>query len=203
MRVHQRKLTESHKKVIEASLDTLDQEKQGREGRVCGSHCTMICSSCGAMNCQCHCDAACPSIPAHLSSDPERYPIEGAIAPLVFEMKRLGVVEPCWSCEGHNGLDGELWKRPAIWFYCDDVIHLRLLADVVETLHMSKKLTFRWHVLLTYSDTDCPDTVFALEPERRRIENVKLEDMRADIQVLSENLYDMVHEYARQLRSIL
>lgn len=200
MRVHQRNLTESHKKAIEAALDILDQEKQGR---VCGSHCTLVCSSCGATDCQCQCGVTCPSIPSHLSSDPEKYPIEEAIAPLVFEMKRLGVVEPCWSCEGHNGLDGELWKRPAIWFYCDDVTHLRLLADAVASLHMSKKLIFKWHVLITYSDRDCPDTVFALEPDRRRIKDVKLEDMRADLQALSENLCDMVHEYARDLRSIL
>lgn len=200
MRIHQRNLTETRRKAIEAALDGLEQVYLGR---ICGPHCDMICPSCGARNCQCQCHTACESMPTHLSSDPDKYPIEEAIAPLVFEMRRLGVIEPCWSCEGHNGPDGELWKRPAVWFYCDDVTHLRLLADVVDGLYMAQKLTYQWSIRITFSDTDCPDTVFALEPERRRIEGVKLEDMRVDIRVLTENLHDLFHTRARQLRSIL
>ena len=37
-----------------------------------------------------------------LSSDPERYPIEPGIVPLVFALRGLRVFEPCWSCEGHD-----------------------------------------------------------------------------------------------------
>lgn len=202
MRVHQRDLTDTQKKAIEAAIDRLEQNQHG-QGRVCGSHCKIVCSTCGATQCQCQCHANCPEIPVHLSSDPEKYPIEAAIAPLVFEIQRLGVFEPCWSCEGHDGLDGKLWKRPAIWFYCDDVIYLRLLADAIEDLYLAKKLTFHWQVKITYSDVASPDTVFALEPERRRLAEVKLEDMRGDIRVIAENLYEFVHEHARKIRNTL
>jgi hypothetical protein len=78
-----------------------------------------------------------------LSSDREKYSIEERIAPLVFEMQCLGVVEPCWPCEGHNGQDEKLWKRPDVWFYCDDVIHLRLLTDAIEGLYVARKLNFQ------------------------------------------------------------
>jgi len=52
------------------------------------------------------------------------FPIESGIAPLVFELKRLGVFEPCWSCEGHNDPGGNLWKIPRVWFYCDSVVQV-------------------------------------------------------------------------------
>ncbi len=200
MRIHQRDLTDAQKKTIETAINELEHDRQGR---VCGSHCKMVCTSCGATQCQCQCSAECPAIPAHLSSDPEKYPIEETIAPLVFEMHRLGVIEPCWSCEGHNGLDGKLWKRPAVWFYCDDVTHLRLLADVVEGLFVARKLNFQWQIRITYSDVECPDTVFALEPERRRLADAKLVSMHEDIRILTENLYDMVHEHARRVKNTL
>lgn len=202
MRIHQRDLTDTQRKAIKTTIDALERDRQG-QGRVCGSHCTLVCKTCGSTQCQCQCNSRCPEIPAYLSSDPEKYPVEEAIAPLVFEMQRLGVVEPCWSCEGHIDLDGKLWKRPAIWFYCDDVIHLRLLADAVEGLFVARKLNFQWQIRITYSDADCPDTVFALEPERRRLANAKLEDMRADIQTLAENLYGLVHEHAKRIRNSL
>jgi hypothetical protein len=61
------------------------------------------------------CSRHCPNIPQALSSDPENNPIEISIAPLVFEGNRLGVFDTCWSCEGHNGPDGKLWKMPKVW----------------------------------------------------------------------------------------
>lgn len=200
MRIHRRDLTDAQKKAVATAIDKLERD---RSGRVCGAHCVLVCTSCGSTQCNCQCNAKCPEIPVHLSSDPEKHPIEDGIAPLVFEMQRLGVVEPCWSCEGHNDQDGNIWKRPAIWFYCDDVTHLRLLADVVEGLYVTKKLNFQWLIRITYSDTDCPDTVFALEPERRRLAEAKLDDMRDDIRVLSENLYDMLHKHARRVKNTL
>ncbi len=200
MRIHQRDLTDSQKDVIRAALDKLERNEPGR---VCGDHCSFVCPECSKTSCQCQCDTACPHIPHKLSSDPDKHPIEEGIAPLAFEMQRLGVFEPCWSCEGHNGLDGELWKRPAVWFYCDDLTHLRLLADVVENLYANDKLVFHWSVHITYTDKLYPEAIFALEPERRRVRDVKLEDLRADVQALADNLHGMYHEHAGQLRKLL
>ena len=77
------------------------------------------------------CRRDCAKAPARLSSDPDRFPVEEKIAPLVFELKKLGVFFPCWSCEGHNDPSGKLWKLPRVWFYADSVVHLRLLSDAI------------------------------------------------------------------------
>ena len=58
------------------------------------------------------CEATCPEAPKALTSDPVNYPIETGIVSLVFEMKRLGIFEPCWSCEGHLGPAGDLLGEP-------------------------------------------------------------------------------------------
>ncbi len=41
------------------------------------------------------CSRHCPDIPRVLSSDPENHPLEGRIAPLAYELKRLEVFDPC------------------------------------------------------------------------------------------------------------
>jgi len=142
-------------------------------------------------------------MPVIISSDPENNPIEDAIAPLVFEIHRLGIVEPCWSCEGHNGLDGKLWKRPAVWFYCDKVVYLRILVDAVECLYVAKELKHQWRIRITYSDEDNPDSAFALEPDSYDLGEALLEDLHGDIRVLTENLYDLVHEHAEIVKNSL
>lgn len=200
MRIHRRDLTSAQIKAVEAALADLDAE---RPGRICGAQCDMVCPTCGSVSCQCHCNAQCPDIPAQLSSDPEKYPVEDVVAPLVFELKRLGVVEPCWSCEGHNGLDGKLWKRPAVWFFCDSVTHLRLLADAVEGLYTSRQMNHQWRIRTTYSETDTPDSVFSLEPDKYDLGEAKLETLHADLEVLASNIFSLVHEHAARVKSTL
>lgn len=133
------------------------------------------------------CERSCIQAPLRLSSDPESFPVEPLIAPLVFELKKLGLFHPCWSCEGHNDNGGKLWKNPRLWFYSDSVVHVRALANTIEALHGARKLSVRWVVLLTFSDPDNPDTTFGLEPIIDNIET-KLADLQADVLVLTENL---------------
>ncbi|MDJ0949419.1 MAG: hypothetical protein QNJ94_10900 [Alphaproteobacteria bacterium] len=99
-----------------------------------------------------------------LSSDPNGYPLEAGIAPLVFEFNRLGVFDPCWSCEGHIGTDGDLWKVPRVWFYAESVVHVRVLAECLQDLSIAGRLNGTWQVVVTYSDSDNADTAFSLEP---------------------------------------
>ncbi len=110
------------------------------------------------------CSRQCPDLPRMLSSGPENHPLESRIAPLVYELKRLEVFDPCWSCEGHNGTDGALWKSPRVWFYLRSVVHLRVLADALKELHLDRRLSVQWRVVLTFSDGDNADTTFSLEP---------------------------------------
>ncbi|MCZ6862069.1 MAG: hypothetical protein O7I42_17635 [Alphaproteobacteria bacterium] len=43
-----------------------------------------------------------------MSSEPEEFPIESAIVPLVYAFHSLRLTPPCWSCEGHYNRSGGL-----------------------------------------------------------------------------------------------
>ena len=103
------------------------------------------------------CSRHCPDIPRVLSSDPENHPLESRIAPLVYEIKRLEVFDPCWSCAGHDGADGALWKIPRVWFYCRSVVHLRVLADALKELHLDRRLSVPWRVVPQGDALPAPD----------------------------------------------
>jgi hypothetical protein len=171
-------------------------EADRRTGPVCGAACQRP----GSPDCSRH----CPDIPRALSSDPERYPLETRIAPLVFELKRLGVFEPCWSCEGHLKHDGTLWKLPQVWFYCRSVVHVRVLADGVKDLHVAGKLSAPWQVALTHSDDDNADTTFALKPALDRDTPGNLAGLQRDIDTIAAHLHQLVlnevQSLSRQVR---
>ena len=59
------------------------------DGRVCGAHCTTRCQHCGSLACGCTCSAQCADAPRALSSDPQLYPIEPAILPLMSDAGAL------------------------------------------------------------------------------------------------------------------
>lgn len=145
-----------------------------------------------------HCSRQCPHIPVMMSSDPENHPLEGGIAPLVYELKRLEAFHPCWSCEGHNGPDGKLWKIPRVWFYCKSVVHLRVLANAVMELHLAKKLSVPWRVVLTFSDVDNADTTFSLEPNLDH-ERPLLPALQRDIDTIAEHLRELTFTETRKL----
>ncbi len=144
------------------------------------------------------CSRHCPDIPRILSSDPENHPLEGRIAPLVYELKRLETFHPCWSCEGHNGLDGKLWKVPRVWFYCESVVHLRVLAGAVKELHLAEKLSVPWRVVLTFSDEDNADTTFSLEPSLDH-KRPLLPALQRDVDTIAEHLREVTFAEARKL----
>ncbi len=111
------------------------------------------------------CSRRCPDIPVILSNDPVNHPLEARIAPLVDELTRLEGFHPCWSCEGHHGPDGALWKIPRVWFYSESLVHLRVLADAVKELHLTATRSVLWRVVLTSSDEANAGTTFSLEPD--------------------------------------
>lgn len=172
---------------------------RGVDGRVCGAHCTIVCPQCGSTACQCRCTPACPDAPQTLSSDPEAYPIEAAVVPLVYEMQRLAIFRPCWSCEGHLDPQDALWKLPAVWFYCDSLVHVRLLGAGLTRLHTSRVLKARWQVAVTFSDNDNIETAFSLEPKQPLEEGISLNDLRADMTAIARALQSLLSQEARVL----
>jgi hypothetical protein len=165
--------------------------RAGESGEpVCGPNC----NRCPPFDCS----RDCPDIARALSSDPERFPLEARIAPLAFELKRLGVFYPCWSCEGHLGPDGSLWKIPRIWFYSESVVHVRVLAESIKALHLGKRLHLPWHIVITFSDGDNADTTFSLEP-RLDDQRPSLAALQKDIDTIAEHLRDTATAEARKL----
>ncbi len=157
--------------------------------------CGPACDVSSPRDCHRHCDNARFA----LSCDPEKYPLEKRILPLVYEMRRLRVFQPCWSCEGHDAADGSLTRIPRIWFYACAQVHLRLLNQVVAKLNSGGMLGADWHVTLAHSAMDNPDTMYSLEPSRLDGSGIELARLQHDIDVLAENLPLLVHDEGRKL----
>lgn len=156
---------------------------------VCGDHCPTYEES------QCH--MHCPEARFMLSSEVD-YPLEAKIAPVVFELKRMGVYHPCWSCEGHDGEDGKLWKRPRVWFYAQSIIHVRLLADAMAELYINEKLNVQWEVVLTATDRDNTDTRFSLQPNLTG-DDTRLGELHQDLESIAAHLRQMIIARAEEL----
>jgi hypothetical protein len=168
-------------------------------GRICGDACAMICAQCGATTCQCACSPDCPDAAIALSSDPQAHPIEPGIVALVYAMTRIGLFAPCWSCEGHARADGSLWKLPTVWFYCDAMAHLRLLADGLARLTHARRLHAVWRVVVTFSDADNPRTTFALEPAVVLEGGATLQQLQGDAAEIGRSLQLMIVEGGQAL----
>ena len=136
------------------------------------------------------CSRYCAHVSRRLSSAPSDYPLEPQVAPLVFELKKLGVFHPCWSCEGHADFAGNIWKLPRVWFYAHSVIHLRCLGDAVNELYTARRLASRWAVVLTYSDPENLDATFSLEQESGD-GGITLAALHHDLDIMAGNLETM------------
>lgn len=132
------------------------------------------------------CSPHCPDAATALSSDPANAPIETPIAPLVYQLRKLGVFQPFWSCGGHDSADGRLWKTPRVWFYTDDVIHVRVLADCLLALQGAAPLSCRWLVAATFCEPENTGAAFALEPAPDS--GATLAQLRADARRIADAL---------------
>lgn len=156
--------------------------------------------TCDRAECQ-PCSRACPHIPQKLSSDPANHPIEPNIAPLAFEIKRLGVFTPCWSCEGHNDQLNNLVKTPAVWFYANSTVHLRVLGEAVSDIFYDRQISAPWRVRLGFTEADSPSTVFALEPDKERTD-LTLSALHHDIGRIAEQLEPRMMRKAEHMKGV-
>ena len=141
------------------------------------------------------CSRHCSGIPTAMSSQPNEYPIEEKIAALVYELGRIGVFQPCWSCEGHLDSNGVLWKLPQIWFYADADLHVRLLADCLRMMAANRITAAEWEIALTRSALDDPETTYCLKPVIQKDTTLPL--LQSDIVKLSEQLETKLVEAAQ------
>lgn len=145
------------------------------------------------------CSPNCADNRLALSSEPDRFPVEAKIAPLVFELKRLGCFDPCWSCEGHRDQQGKLQRTPAVWFYCDDVLPIRLLSDGLADLRAKGRLSCPWLIHVTYTEAASADTTFALEPLVEDRSSTELETLQADAALITREMQTLMRGQAQDL----
>lgn len=198
MKLLGKEVSQETRNQIAADTGTL-VASQLANGRVCGDTCQSMCTQCGATNCRCNCSPNCAMAGQALSSDPEKHPIEPMIVPLVYVFKTLEVFTPCWSCEGHDDNSGKLWKLPRVWFYSESTVHVRLLAEVVQYLHVQNRLNVRWHVGVNTAEPSNPHTIFHLEPAVEATPGLTLESLREDVRTLSANIPAMMVSAAQRL----
>jgi len=167
--------------------------------RPCGG-CTKTCLKCGSTTCHCECSARCPDAAHMLSSEPDKFPIEAGIVPLVYVLADTGVIQTIWSCEGHLQPSGaELWKTPQVWFCADDAVAAQLLSvalfDLRESLHCSD-----WLLRLVPIERGLT-SVYSIEPrlEKHQDGAGMLKLLREDVQTIAERLPSSLQGLAASL----
>ncbi len=161
--------------------------------------CDMPCPCCGSLTCGCACSVECEHAPKKLSSEPDNFPIEAGIYPLVYAFSSLGTCPPFWSCEGHLDQSENLSRLPRVWFYARDLTYPRLIQSHLTQLAVKKQLHNSWHICLTHSDADNIDTAFSLEPYGAMNEVMKLDELRQDINTIAEDFVPAIKALADQL----
>lgn len=177
------------REALQAFIDTTKQP----DGRPCQG-CDMPCPICGSTTCRCSCKPDCPQAPEALSSDPDKFPIEEGIVPLVFALNSLEIGAPCWSCEGHPSLDESPGKLPQVWFYVRHMVYPDLLARYLWHLHFRQLIRNRWKVTVVSNDNNV-DTTFAIAPDTSD-GPLDLAGLRRDIRVIGERMSKDIGEIA-------
>lgn len=177
------------------ALSDLMAFRQQRNGRACPG-CDLRCPECGSASCLCNCGPDCEQAPLMMSSDPEKFPIEDGIVPLVYAIYDMEIGLPCWSCEGHEGLDGKIGKLPQVWFYVLHQVYPDLLAKFLWQLQFSGHVQNQWNVTVVSAD-NTTDTTFAIVPDTGG-GTLDLENMRQDIKVIGERMYGDIVVLARE-----
>jgi len=139
-----------------------------------------------------------------MSSEPDRYPIEQKIVPLVYAMYTTGVCPPCWSCEGHMSQNGEeIIKIPRVWFYARSTLYPRLIVEHTEALKFKKKINNSWTVKVLSWGTGL-DTRFSLEPDVDiNSGNLNLVTLQREAAIIAASLSDGIKSGALQyLKSV-
>lgn len=139
----------------------------------------------------CGCGPGCADAAERLSSEPDRYPIEEKILPLVYGLARLGHVTPCWSCEGHSAHDNGPTRSPQVWFHVNDVGVATLIGEFLQRCWIHKVTRNPWQLrILALGDVF--ETVFSIEPDAQATQ-APLPELQADAAILGERVCEDLH----------
>jgi len=176
-----------------ADLELLLSQPNARQLRPC-PNCT---ESDGA-----ECSPACTGAPASLSTDPDRYPVEPHVVPMVYELNVTRLMQPCWSCEGHANAEGTLLKLPLVSFYAFSPVYPQLLMNYLHNLILAKKLAYPWQIVLTdYGQTW--GITYSIEPRLSYGVEPRHDLLMNDLKVISADLAEKIkHEASAMLDKV-
>ncbi len=182
---------------VRRELEGLLREPTDKQVRPC-PECRIACPCCGSATCTCNCSSACPYAPGQMSSDPDKYPIEPGIVPLVYSLYTLRECRPCWSCEGHREPSGNrVRKLPRVWFYARSLVYPDLMTEYLTELRAARKLFHPW-VLCVVNWGDALDTAFSIEPRPITDEGPVLDRLRRDVRSIAVDLPAEIRRLARR-----
>ena len=167
-----------------------------------GAHLVPPCQHC-CKHVALSCNAKCVDAPRALSSDPDNYPVEPKVVPLVYELRKTRVMQPCWSCEGHFDNAGNLWKYPQVSFYSVTSVYAMLLVNHLTLLKHKKLLNYDWQVAVSSFGQQCSSTTYTIEPKLHPTSDQHLGAMQADLLCIAENLDDQLKIAAKQMLQML
>lgn len=145
-----------------------------------------------------NCSSDCERAADALSIEPERYPIESKVVPLVFEMTASRLMQTCWSCEGHMDQYHKLWKVPQVSFYSDSPIYPKLILIHLTRLFQNKMLGYRWHVVLN-DFTQSLNLTYSIQPDLNQVEAPRLGLLQQDLKMISEDMHSKLKQIANEL----
>ena len=135
-----------------------------------------------------YCSYTCPYASKQMSADPEKYPIEQSIVPLVYAFYTLRLMMPCWSCEGHNDMQGHIFKTPKLWFYSANEFYPKLVAQFVSAYKGEGKISNHWSVRILPFSQSMFTTTYSLEPQEAIPSQTHLSSLQSDIKIIADNL---------------
>jgi len=146
-----------------------------------------------------NCSDKCPDAKAALSSEPETYPIEDKVIPLVYGLMSTSGTQTCWSCEGHMDAKNKLTKIPRVCFYTSSLIYVQLLQKHLFNLTLSKNLSYPWHIVLGDFAQSWAVT-YIIMPNLNLIEDEShLGKMQHDLKIIGDNLLTKMQVIAKQM----
>ena len=145
------------------------------------------------------CSGGCSEAHLALSTQPDEFPIEPNVVPLVFGLMSTRMTQTCWSCEGHMDSNNNLIKLPTVSFYTSFPVYAQLLHKHVSKLKMDKKLVYPWHVVLTdYAQTW--GQTYSVVPDLNFVDKeIHLGRLQNDLKVIANDLQSNMKYLAREM----
>ena len=168
------------------SLRDLISQPTDTQVRPCPNcHVSIVVESTSSTSSAASCSSKCQYASRMMSSEPEKFPIEEAIAPLVYALYTLRLLTPCWSCEGHLAVDGKIGKLPKVWFYCDSGFYPRMIAQVIGNLQAHHKIGYSWMVRVLPFSQSTLSTTYSIEAGPS---DASLASLQNDVVVLGQQI---------------